>query len=79
VVAEVGSLCNFLGAFQGHVLTGGQIGTLFDAVTGAALHRHRSPLNCSAVLLRDGAEHLIVGTSTGRGSSFAAAPTARLI
>jgi WD40 repeat protein len=52
------------------MITGGQMGTLFDAVTGAALHRHRSPLNCSALFLHNGVEHLIIGTYTGEGLVF---------
>jgi hypothetical protein len=70
--AEIGSLCNFLGVFRGRVITGGQMGALYDAVSGVELHRHRSPLNCSAVFCRDGAEHLIVGTYTGEGLVFRA-------
>jgi WD40 repeat protein len=78
LVAQIGSLCNFLGAFQGRLITGGQMGTLYDAVTGSELYRHRSPLNCSAVFLRDGTEHLIVGTYTGEGIVFRACADGKL-
>jgi WD40 repeat protein len=49
------------------ILTGGQAGILFDAVSGRALHQHRSPLNCAAVISGDRA---IVGTYTGEGLVF---------
>jgi WD40 repeat protein len=63
--AEMGSLCNFLVAAAGHVYTGGQLGRLFDAATGAVVHEHHAPLNCGVAFQRDGAPHLAVGTYTG--------------
>ncbi|MDT7689340.1 MAG: toxoflavin biosynthesis protein ToxC [Acidobacteriota bacterium] len=71
-IASVGSLCNFIGELHRRVVTGGQMGTLFDAQTGRTLHQHRSPLNCSAVFRRGGEEHLMVGTYTGEGLVFRA-------
>ncbi len=68
---ELGSLCNFLTPFAGAVLTGGQIGVVFDAATGRRLHEHHSPLNCAAVFTRGGRETAIVGTYTGEGLIFA--------
>ncbi|MGA4849518.1 WD40 repeat domain-containing protein [Streptomyces sp. G5(2025)] len=65
--ARTGSLCNFLVAVGGRVLTGGQLGRLFDAGTGAVLLEHRSPLNCAAAFERDGAPHVVVGAYTGEG------------
>jgi toxoflavin biosynthesis protein ToxC len=67
VVAETGSLCNFLVAVGGRVLTGGQTGAIFDAETGAVVHTHHSPLNCAAVIEREGVEHVVVGAYTGEG------------
>jgi toxoflavin biosynthesis protein ToxC len=69
-LSSAGSLCNFLVPFAGRVLTGGQMGRLFDASTGRVLHQHRSPLNCGATFERNGQEHLIVGTYTGEGLVF---------
>ncbi|MBI2761938.1 MAG: WD40 repeat domain-containing protein [Chloroflexi bacterium] len=69
-LASMGSLCNFLGGFRGRVVTGGQMGILFDASTGEALHQHWSPLNCCATFMRNGEEHLIVGAYTGEGLIF---------
>ncbi|MGW6408353.1 WD40 repeat domain-containing protein [Streptomyces vinaceus] len=65
------SLCNFLVPVGGRVLTGGQLGRVFDADTGETLHQHRSPLNCAAAFERDGVPHVIVGAYTGEGLVFA--------
>jgi WD40 repeat protein len=67
---ELGSLCNFIGGWPGSVVTGGQLGTLFNAETGESLYQHRSPLNCSATFQQDGQEFLIVGAYTGEGLVF---------
>ncbi len=45
----IGSLCNFLLPFGEEMLTGGQMGQVYDAVTGRLIHQHRSPLNCATV------------------------------
>ncbi|MFG2748493.1 WD40 repeat domain-containing protein [Streptomyces xanthophaeus] len=66
VVSELGSCCNFITPVAGTVVSGGQLGALYDATTGALLHQHRSPLNCAAVhTAADGSETLVVGTYTG--------------
>lgn len=69
--AEVGSLCNFLVRAGGLLLTGGQLGQVFDAASGRVLHQHRSPLNCGAAFTRDGTPHVVIGTYTGEGLVFA--------
>ncbi|MFE9722579.1 WD40 repeat domain-containing protein [Streptomyces sp. NPDC005794] len=66
-VADTGSLCNFLTPLGSLVLSGGQLGTIFDALTGRELHQHRSPLNCGATFERDGEQYAVVGTYTGEG------------
>jgi WD40 repeat protein len=68
--ARTGSLCNFLTPASHLVFTGGQLGGLFDALTGDLLYQHHSPLNCGARLVRDGIEHVIIGTYTGEGLVF---------
>jgi WD40 repeat protein len=68
--ARLGSLCNFLTPATNLIFTGGQLGKLFDALTGTMLHQHHSPLNCGARFVRDGAEHLIIGAYTGEGIVF---------
>lgn len=73
-VADLGSLCNFLTPTASLVLTGGQLGRLFDALTGKLLHQHRSPLNCGVRFVREGVEHALVGTYTGEGLLFAVLP-----
>lgn len=63
-----GSLCNFLTSVGSTVLAGGQLGVVFDALTGAPLHQHRSPLNCAAEFTAaDGTTCAVVGTYTGEG------------
>lgn len=66
-VAETGSLCNFLTPLGGLVLSGGQLGKVFDALTGRELYQHRSPLNCGVAFERDGEQYAVVGTYTGEG------------
>ncbi|MEU2915880.1 WD40 repeat domain-containing protein [Streptomyces massasporeus] len=68
--AETGSLCNFLTPVGGRVFSGGQLGVVFDALTGETLYRHRSPLNCAAAFDRAGVVHVVVGAYTGEGLVF---------
>jgi len=63
--AQMGSLCNFLVEVDGALFTGGQLGRLFDARTGAVIHAHHSPLNCGVGFERRGLRCLAVGTYTG--------------
>ncbi|MGW0562795.1 WD40 repeat domain-containing protein [Streptomyces sp. NPDC003016] len=70
-VARMGSLCNFLVRAGDRVLTGGQLGRIFDADTGDVLYQHRSPLNCAASFTREGVPHVVFGAYTGEGLVFA--------
>ncbi|MER6628014.1 WD40 repeat domain-containing protein [Streptomyces sp. NPDC000987] len=70
-LSEPGSLCNFLVEAGGRILTGGQLGRVFDAATGEILHQHRSPLNCATGFVREGVPHVVVGAYTGEGLVFA--------
>ena len=70
LVSDVGSLCNFLLPFGSQILTGGQIGVVFDAITGEAIHQHRSPLNAGTTFVKDGKLHAIIGAYTGEGIVF---------
>ncbi|MFJ8629886.1 WD40 repeat domain-containing protein [Streptomyces sp. NPDC093568] len=67
---ELGSLCNFLTPLSPLVVTGGQLGKVMDAIGGRLLHQHKSPLNCGATFVRDGAPHIVVGAYTGEGLVF---------
>ncbi|MFI2213133.1 WD40 repeat domain-containing protein [Streptomyces sp. NPDC020141] len=67
LLARTGSLCNFLTPLGPLVLSGGQLGKVFDALTGRELYQHRSPLNCGAAFERDGERYAVVGTYTGEG------------
>ncbi|WP_250622763.1 WD40 repeat domain-containing protein [Pinirhizobacter soli] len=67
ITGSMGSLCNFLVEFDGSLLTGGQMGALFEARTGQAIVRHRSPLNCATTFMRRGQLHAVIGTYTGEG------------
>ncbi len=71
LTAETGSLCNFLVAAQGHVFTGGHLGQLFDADSGALLYSHHSPLNCGVAFDRAGQACIAIGTYTGEILVFA--------
>jgi len=71
IQSRPGSLCNFLARWGDGVVTGGQTGQLFDALSGEPLHQHRSPLNCAVEIRRGGELQLIVGTYTGEGLVFA--------
>lgn len=64
-VADMNGLCNFLCAFGGRIITGGQMGTVHDATSGAIIYRHRSPLNCAVAFNRQIEPHFAVGTYTG--------------
>ncbi|WP_416973783.1 WD40 repeat domain-containing protein [Streptomyces sp. 4F14] len=66
-VAETGSLCNFLTPLGPLVLSGGQLGKVFDALTGRELYQHRSPLNCGVAFERDGEQYAVLGAYTGEG------------
>ena len=67
VLQDLGSLCNFLVAAGSMILTGGQMGKIFDAVTGRVLYQHRSPLNCGDTFRKDGKLHAVIGAYTGEG------------
>lgn len=67
VLCDTGSLCNFLVETKGTILTGGQLGILYDAVTGKPILQHRSPLNCGVTFHRSGREHVLIGSYTGEG------------
>lgn len=69
-VASPGTLCNFLTPYGGIVVTGGQMGILYDATSGVELYQHRSPLNCGAVFGNSEESFLIVGTYTGEALVF---------
>jgi WD40 repeat protein len=63
-----GSLCDFLTPAGPVLLTGGQLGVLFDAVTGRELYRHPAPLTCAVrFTAADGATRVVVGADTGEG------------
>ena len=68
---KLGSLCNFILPFGKTIITGGQLGQLFDAISGQILYQHHSPLNCGSVFQRNGKEYVIIGTYTGEGLIFA--------
>jgi len=69
-LSGVGSLCNFLLPFGPLLLTGGQMGQVFDALSGRLLYQHRSPLNCGTTFQRNGQLHALIGTYTGEGLVF---------
>ena len=70
VLADMGSLCNFLIGSGRLLLTGGQMGCLFDARTGMVLYRHRSPLNCGVAFEQAGQRWVAIGSYTGEALLF---------
>ncbi len=74
---NLGSLCNFLMPFGKAMLSGGQMGCVFDASTAEVLHQHRSPLNCAALFEQDGDLRAIIGSYTGEGLIFKLDPAKR--
>ncbi|PWW40329.1 WD40 repeat protein [Idiomarina loihiensis] len=70
LVRTLPSLCNFFTPMGDALITGGQTGQVFDAISGECIYQHRSPLNCGAAFMRNGEEHVVVGTYTGEGLIF---------
>ena len=70
--ASLGSLCNFLLAADDLLLSGGQLGRLFNARSGEILYQHYSPLNCGTCFRRNGKTYIAIGTYTGEALIFAA-------
>lgn len=64
-VADMNGLCNFLTYFGDTLITGGQMGSIHNAITGEVVYQHHSPLNCGCAFLREGIPHAAVGTYTG--------------
>ena len=62
---EMGSLCNFLISNGKLLITGGQLGRLFNARTGEVLYSHHSPLNCGISFDIGGSNHIAIGSYTG--------------
>ena len=65
VIGGPGTLCNFLVRVKNLILTGGQKGLVYDAVSGEALYAHYSPLNCGVSFIRQGVVHVAVGSYSG--------------
>jgi WD40 repeat protein len=65
VLAEMGSLCNFVTPTNGTLVTGGQSGDVFDATDGRVLHHHSAPLNCGITFTRDDVEYVAIGSYSG--------------
>ena len=64
-LAEMGSLCNFLAEPGANLYTGGLLGRVFDARSGAVLYEHHVPLICATGFEVGGHIGLAVGTYTG--------------
>jgi WD40 repeat protein len=62
---DMGSLCNFLITSNELILTGGQLGNIFDAEAGEILYTHHSPLNCGVTFEYEGVSYIAIGTYTG--------------
>ena len=65
LIASMGSLCNFLVCSQDLLLSGGQLGKLFNARTAEVLYEHHSPLNCAVCFEHHNQNYVAVGAYTG--------------
>jgi len=65
-IQKIGSLCNFLIDFKGFLITGGQKGAVYNALTGELIFQNKSPLNCATVFN----DYLVIGTYTGEALFF---------
>lgn len=65
LIGGPGTLCNFLVRVGNLILTGGQKGVVYDAVSGEALYAHHAPLNCGVAFRRQGRSHVAVGSYSG--------------
>ncbi len=64
---QLSGLCNFLLPFANTLLTGGQTGEVYNALTGEVICQHYSPLNCGTRYHCDDKEYAIIGSYTGEG------------
>lgn len=67
---QLPSLCNFLVSIDNMLITGGQTGEVFEALSGRVVYQHHSPLNCGTVFYRGKNPYIIIGTYTGEGLLF---------
>ena len=65
-VSHLGSLCNFLIDYKGFIITGGQKGAVYNALTGDLIYQNKSPLNCATIFN----DYLVIGTYTGEALFF---------
>lgn len=66
-IQSLPSLCNFFVRLEDVLLTGGQTGEIFNALTGEVIYQYRSPLNCAANYTVDDIQYVMVGAYTGAG------------
>ena len=69
-LSRPGTLCNFLLPFGDRIVTGGQTGEIYDAVTARVLYTHHSPINCGVCIERNGEQLCLLGTYSGEGLVF---------
>lgn len=69
-LSRPGTLCNFLLPFGDRVVTGGQTGEIYDAMTARVLYTHHSPINCGVCIERNGEQLCLLGTYSGEGLVF---------
>ncbi len=64
-IKSMHSLCNFIVKSEFFILTGGQLGEIYNAVTGEIIYKHHSPLNCATFIKGNEYNVIAVGTYTG--------------
>lgn len=62
---RLNTLCNFLTPFAGTLIAGGQIGIIYNALTGAVIYDAKSPLNCGVSFEFKNRQYCAIGTYTG--------------
>ncbi|MGN7713701.1 WD40 repeat domain-containing protein [Agrobacterium radiobacter] len=65
VIGGPGTLCNFIADIGGFLITGGQTGAVYDAVSGEPIYQHTAPLNCGLSFERAGVTFAAVGSYSG--------------
>src|SRR5690606_30212980 len=64
-VYDTGSLCNFLKPYDHGLLSGGQLGELFDVDRGVCFYTHPSPINCCALFDLSNGSFCVFGAYDG--------------
>jgi WD40 repeat protein len=65
IICDINSLGNFVLNVDDTILTGGQMGIIYNAKSAEILYQHRSPLNCAATYFDNNYHYAVIGSYTG--------------